>query len=220
MTKEGYNPTTFPGVTIFADQSQTLALRMQKGLKTIATVGARAAGNLVKSGTTADVYSVNAATQNAVQGIGGGGNLDSAYSAIYSQPGVISQIGNYGFGQVYYIRGSAYSQVGYEYDGVPVNRAFDNYNANSLSSLGSQETEVYTGGSPAGGTSATLGGLYQPSHQDRYVPGLRPGRSRHRNAGFLSQSRRRSRRSDAGPSILVVRRHPGHEPDVQHAGQQ
>ena len=50
VTKDGYNPTTFPGVTIFADQSQTLALRMQKGLKTIATVGARASGNLVKSG--------------------------------------------------------------------------------------------------------------------------------------------------------------------------
>jgi hypothetical protein len=158
VLKDGYNPTTYPGVTIFADQSQTLALKLQKGLKTIATVGARASGSLVKSGTTADVYSVNAATQAVVQGIGGGGNLDSAYSAIYSQPGVVSQIGNYGFGQVYYIRGSSYSQVGYEYDGVPVNRAFDNYNANSLSSLGSQETEVYTGGSPAGGSSATLAG--------------------------------------------------------------
>jgi Carboxypeptidase regulatory-like domain/TonB dependent receptor-like, beta-barrel len=171
VSKDGYNPATYPGVTIFADQSQTLALKLQKGLKTIATVGARASGNLVKSGTTADVYSVNAATQQVVQGIGGGGNLDSAYSAIYSQPGVVSQIGNYGFGQVYYIRGSAYSQVGYEYDGVPVNRAFDNYNANSLSSLGSQETEVYTGGSPAGGTSATLAGYINQVIKTGTFPG-------------------------------------------------
>lgn len=171
VSKENYNPTTYPGVTIFADQSQTLALTMQKGLKTIATVGARASGNLVKSGTTADVYSVNSATQTAVQGIGGGGNLDSAYSAIYSQPGVNSQIGNYGFGQVYYIRGSSYSQIGYEYDGVPVNRAFDNYNGNSLSSLGSQETEVYTGGSPAGGTSATLGGYINQVIKTGTFPG-------------------------------------------------
>ena len=156
VNKQGYATATNPGVVIFADQAQNLALRMQKGpLKTIVRVSSTASGNLVKSGTTADVYSVNSATQQAVQGTGGGYNLDSAYSAIYSQPGVTSQIGMYGFGQVYYIRGSSYSQVGYEYDGIPVNRAFDNYNGQSLSNLGSQETEVYTGGSPAGGSSAT-----------------------------------------------------------------
>ncbi len=153
-----------------------MALRVQKGaLKTIVHVSSTASGNLVKSGTTADVYSVNSATQTAVQGTGGGYNLDSAYSAIYSQPGVTSQIGMYGFGQVYYIRGSSYSQVGYEYDGVPVNRAFDNYNANSLSSLGSQETEVYTGGSPAGGTSATLAGYINQVIKTGTFPGYAQG---------------------------------------------
>ncbi len=175
VTKQGYNPNSYPGVTIFADQSQTLALRLPKGLRQIAHVAATAAGSLVKSGTTADVYSVNSATQQTVMGSGGGYNLDSAYSAIYSQPGVTSQIGNYGFGQVYYIRGSSYSQVGYEYDGVPVNRAFDNYNANSLSSLGSQETEVYTGGSPASGTSATLAGYINQVIKTGTFPGYAQG---------------------------------------------
>jgi hypothetical protein len=175
VTKQGYNPNSYPGVTVFADQSQTLALRLPKGLRQIAHVAATAAGSLVKSGTTADVYSVNSATQQTVMGSGGGYNLDSAYSAIYSQPGVTSQIGNYGFGQVYYIRGSSYSQVGYEYDGVPVNRAFDNYNANSLSSLGSQETEVYTGGSPASGTSATLAGYINQVIKTGTFPGYAQG---------------------------------------------
>jgi hypothetical protein len=175
VTKQGYNPNSYPGVSVFADQSQTLALRLPKGLRQIAHVAATAAGSLVKSGTTADVYSVNSATQQTVMGSGGGYNLDSAYSAIYSQPGVTSQIGNYGFGQVYYIRGSSYSQVGYEYDGVPVNRAFDNYNANSLSSLGSQETEVYTGGSPAGGTSATLAGYINQVIKTGTFPGYAQG---------------------------------------------
>jgi hypothetical protein len=175
VTKQGYNPNSYPGVSVFADQSQTLALRLPKGLRQIAHVAATAAGSLVKSGTTADVYSVNSATQQTVMGSGGGYNLDSAYSAIYSQPGVTSQIGNYGFGQVYYIRGSSYSQVGYEYDGVPVNRAFDNYNANSLSSLGSQETEVYTGGSPASGTSATLAGYINQVIKTGTFPGYAQG---------------------------------------------
>ncbi|HTA38895.1 MAG TPA: carboxypeptidase regulatory-like domain-containing protein, partial [Candidatus Acidoferrales bacterium] len=170
-SKDGFVQTSYAGVTIFADQSMTLQLQLQKALKNIANVTSRAASSLVKAGTTADVYSVNAATQTAVQGIGGGYNLDSAYSAIYSQPGVTSQIGNYGFGQVYYIRGSSYTQVGYEYDGVPVNRAFDNYNANSLSNVGAQETEVYTGGSPAGGASATLAGYINQVIKTGTFPG-------------------------------------------------
>jgi hypothetical protein len=169
--KEGFAPTSVAGVTVFADQTQTIALTTHPELKTIAKVTSRAAGALVKSGTTSDVYSVNAATQKAVASIGGGYNLDSAYSAIYSQPGVTSQIGNYGFGQVYYIRGSSYSQVGYEFDGIPVNRAFDNYNANSLSNFGTQQTEVYTGGSPAGGASATLGGYINQVIKTGTYPG-------------------------------------------------
>ena len=171
-SKEGVTPVSVAGVTVFADQTQTLALTTQAQLRTIAKITSRAAGNLVKSGTTSDVYSVNAATQKTVQGIGGGYNLDSAYSAIYSQPGVSSQIGDYGFGQVFYIRGGSYSQTGYELDGIPVNRAFDNYNANSLSSFGTQQTEVYAGGSPAGGSSATLGGYVNQVMKTGTYPGF------------------------------------------------
>jgi hypothetical protein len=173
--KDGYTPASLAGANVFADQQFAISLKLEKGLREIAKVTARAAGNLVKPGTTSDVYSVNVATQTAVQGMGGGRNLDSAYSAIYSQPGVTSQIGNYGFGQVFYIRGSSYSQVGYEYDGVPVNRAFDNYNSNSLTSLGSQETQVYTGGSPASGGSSTLGGYINQVIKTGTYPGYGAG---------------------------------------------
>jgi hypothetical protein len=157
--KEGYASASVAGVTVFADQSVTVSLTTQSQLKTIARITSRSAGNLVKPGTTSDVYSVNATTQQVVSGSSGGFNLNSAYSGVYSQPGVTSYIGNYGWGQVFYIRGSSYNQVGYEFDGVPVNRAFDNYQANSLSSLGQQELQVYTGGSPSGASSATLGGF-------------------------------------------------------------
>ena len=171
VSKVGYNTESISGVTVFADQSFALSVVMQKALKTIATVKSVAAGNLVKSGTTASVYAVNSATQTAVQGMGGGYNLDSAYSAIYSQPGVNSFIGNSGFGQVFYIRGAAYGQTGYEYDGVPVNRAFDNYSASSLSSLGTQQTQIYTGGSAADAGSATLGGYINQVIKTGTYPG-------------------------------------------------
>jgi hypothetical protein len=171
-TKTGYNSASQSGITVFADQSHTLTLNISPSLRTIANVTARAAGNLVKPGTTADVYSVNAATQQVVSGSGGGFNLNQAYSGIYSQPGVTSYIGNAGWGQVFYIRGSAYSQIGYEFDGVPVNRAFDNYQANSLSSLGQQELQVYTGGSPSGSSSGTLGGFINQVIKTGTYPGF------------------------------------------------
>ncbi len=170
--KAGYNTVSVSGVTVFADQGFTLSMVTEKALKTIATVKSTAAGNLVKPGSTSSVYSVNSATASILSGSGGGGNLQSAYSAIYQQPGVSSYIGNYGFGQVFFIRGGSYSQVGYEFDGVPVNRAFDNYSANSLSNLGTSETQVYTGGAPASATSATLGGYVNQVIKTGTYPGF------------------------------------------------
>lgn len=170
--KTGYTSTSITGATVFADQVQNVAISMHGALKTIANVTSRSSGSLVKSGTTSDVYSVNAATQAAVASLGGGGNLNSAYSGIYSVPGVTSSIGNYGFGQVFYIRGSNYNQVGYEFDGVPVNRAFDNYNGTSLSSLGQQELQVYTGAAPAGSSTATVGGYINQVIKTGTYPGF------------------------------------------------
>ena len=172
VEKDGYAPQSIAGVTIFADQSFNLPITTHPELKTIAVAHSRAAGNLVKPGTTSDIYSVNSATQQVVSGSSGGYNLNAAYSAVYQQPGVTSYIGNAGWGQVFYIRGGAYSQTGYEFDGVPVNRAFDNYQADSLSSLGQQELQVYTGGSPAGASSATLGGYLNQVIKTGTYPGF------------------------------------------------
>ncbi len=172
VAKDGYNPVTVSGQTVFADNSQSVGVTITKSITEIVKVSSRATGSLVKPGTTADVYSVNAQTQSTLAGIGGGFNLNSAYSAIYSQPGVSGIVGNAGQGQIFYIRGASYSQTGYEFDGVPVNRAFDNYNGNSLSNLGQQELQVYTGGSPSSGTSATLGGYVNQVIKTGTYPGF------------------------------------------------
>jgi len=71
-----------------------------------------------------------------------------------------------------YIHGASYSQVGYEYDGVPVNRAFDNYNANSLSNLGQQELQVATGGANASSVSSTAGGYINQVIRTGTYPGF------------------------------------------------
>jgi Carboxypeptidase regulatory-like domain/TonB dependent receptor len=188
-SKDGFQPASYPGISIFADQTLTLAVSMQHtGLKQIASVTARGQGSLVKPGTTVDVYAVNATTATALQTIGGGNNLDSSYSAIYAQPGVNALPGNFGFGQIFYIHGSSYNQIGYEFDGIPVNRAFDNYNASSLSNLGVVSTEVYTGGGPAAGTAATLGGYIDQVIKTGTYPGYIDGGAGIGAPGFYHQA--------------------------------
>jgi hypothetical protein len=83
----GYDPLSQSGVTITADARQTLTLDLHRPLKTIGKVTSRSAADLVRPGTTADVYSINARQQDAVSSLGGGGNLDTAYSAIGSAAG-------------------------------------------------------------------------------------------------------------------------------------
>jgi hypothetical protein len=144
------------GVTVQADTTLSVSLQQPTKLKVIGAVTSRAASALVKPGTTADVYSINAVTQDKASAMGGGGTLNSAWSAISTVPGVYvapNQAGYIGAGPSLSIRGGDYDQIGYEFDGVPVNRAFDNYPSGPASSLGQQELQVYTG-APAANAEA------------------------------------------------------------------
>ena len=78
FTKDGYDPVTQPGLTVVADQVQTYNATLLKTLRTIARVTAQSAASLVKPGTTSDVYSINAAGQQARQGLAGPGSLNNA----------------------------------------------------------------------------------------------------------------------------------------------
>jgi TonB dependent receptor/Carboxypeptidase regulatory-like domain len=149
------------GVTVQADQSLAVGLTQPPRLTVIGTVASRASSALVKPGTTADVYSINATTQDKASAFGGGGTLNSAWSAISSVPGVFvapNQAGYIGAGPSVSIRGGDYDQIGYEFDGIPVNRAFDNYPSGPLSSLGQQEVQVYTGATPANSEAEGISG--------------------------------------------------------------
>ncbi len=171
IEKDGYNPVSYAGVTVFADNQLTLSFKMAKALKTIAKVSATSAGNLVKAGVGSDIYSVNAQaiTTSAVNG--GGGNLNSAYSAISTVPGVNVPVGGAGWNQNTYVRGSQSFFTGFEYDGIPVNRAFDNYNSSTESNLGLQELQVYTGGGPSSSASAGTSGFINQVFKTGTYPG-------------------------------------------------
>ena len=175
VTKDNYASLTVPGQIVFADTVQTVTARMQKALTTIAHVTATGPGALVKSGTTADVYSVNAAGQAAAAALGGGGSLNSAYSAVASVPGAYVLPNQTGYFQTVHIRGGDYDQVGYEFDGVPVNRSFDNYPSSSASSLGNAEVQVYTGATPANAEGAGLAGYINQVIRTGTYPGFANG---------------------------------------------
>ena len=149
------------GITVIADQTISVNVQQPTKLKVIGAVTSRAAAALVKPGTTADVYSIGAVQQDKVSAIGGGGNLNSAWSAVATVPGVFiapNQAGYIGAGSTISIRGGDYDQIGYELDGVPVNRAFDNYPSSAISSLGQQELQVYTGANPANSEAQGISG--------------------------------------------------------------
>ncbi|MBV9148758.1 MAG: TonB-dependent receptor, partial [Candidatus Eremiobacteraeota bacterium] len=172
VSKDGYEPTSHSGNVVFADQTQTVTLSVEPKLREIGNVTSRSASDLVKSGTTADVYSVNAAQAERVGALGGGGGLNNAYSAIASVPGVYEPMNQNGYYQTVHIRGGDYDQVGYELDGVPVNRSFDNYPAGTASSLGQQELQVYTGASPANSEGQGLAGYINQVIRTGTYPGF------------------------------------------------
>ncbi len=147
--KQGYDPLSQSGINIFADQVQTVTFSIHPPIKEIARVLSRAATDLVKPGTTADIYSVNSLQQEKFAGIGGGGGLNNRLLGDCDRPGAYVPNNQSGYFQTVHIRDGDYDQVGYEIDGAPVNRSFDNYAAGTASSLGQQELQVYTGAAPA-----------------------------------------------------------------------
>ncbi len=171
VSKQGFETSTSTGITVFADQSQSVHFRLGPALKTIATVTTRSSMDVVKPGTTSDVYSVNATVTQAVAGVGGGGNLNNAYSAIATIPGAFVPPNQQGWDQVVYIRGGNFDQIGYEFDGVPVNRSFDNYPGGTAGTLGQQELQLYAGGGTVGQSASGLAGFINQVIKTGTFPG-------------------------------------------------
>ncbi len=173
LSRSGYESIAFPGVTVFADQTSAGAYMIKKALRTIAHVTSASGASLVKPGVGSDLYSVDS-TQIAVAApLGGGGNLNNAYSAMASVPGVQVSQGGIGWSfNAAYVRGQNAYYTGYEYDGVPVNRAFDNYNASTEPTLGLQELQVYTGGGPPSVATAGTAGFINEVIKTGTYPGF------------------------------------------------
>ena len=155
----GYDATTLPGVSVLVDQNQTLTIVLKKTAAVLGRVSVTGtASGLVRGGVTSNVYSVSGAQGQAATALGGSGNLNTAYSQMASVPGVSSVQGQMGWYQPIYIRGGDLDQVGWEFDGIPVNRTYDNAPQTFLSNLGQQELQVYTGGTSPNADASGIAG--------------------------------------------------------------
>jgi hypothetical protein len=173
IEKAGFSPVIDAGVTVQADQNQVLTLQASAELQRIGRVVSRSSGSLVKSGVTSDVYSVTPAQQAAAAPLGGGNNLNAAYSAIASVPGTFVPLSDQGgWGQSINIRGGDYTQTGNEIDGIPINRAFDQYAGSPLSNLGNAEVQIYTGNQPADAQANGLAGFVNQVIKTGTYPGF------------------------------------------------
>ena len=170
-SKAGYDDAAAPGVSVFADQATNYNLALAPTMRTIARVSARTSTSLVHPGTTSDVYSVNSGAIKATSAVGGSGSLNQAYGAIASVPGVNVPSNQQGWYQSVYIRGGDFDQVAYEFDGLPLTRQSDLAPIATLSSLGNQEVQVYTGGTPASSNSSGLAGYINQVIKTGTYPG-------------------------------------------------
>lgn len=170
--KSGYDSTVQGDVSVFADNARTVLLRLKKQLRDIANVHSQTAADLVRPGTGTDVYSVDRTTAQNAQALGGGGGLNNAYSAIALLPGVFVPQGQKGWAQAVYVRGADTDAVGYEYDGVPINRAFDNYDSDTASNLGQQQLQLYTSGGPASASATGIAGFINQVIRTGTFPGF------------------------------------------------
>ncbi|MDQ2872611.1 MAG: TonB dependent receptor [Candidatus Eremiobacteraeota bacterium] len=149
--RESFEPATLTGITVQQDLTVTENIRLNKSLKTIASVTARGASSLVQPSVTTDVYTVSGQQLNAAAG---GDNLHKTlYQYIQTVPGVTSA----GFPAQPRIHGQSITDIGYEFDGIPIKDRITGFFTTNLSNIGISNIEVYTGGLSAGDAASGAG---------------------------------------------------------------
>ena len=167
-------PNSETGQIVFADTVQTLTIRMQKTLSTIAHVTSTGGGALVKAEPRPTcIQSTHG--QKRLSALGGGGSLNSAYSAVASVPGA------------YVIPGTkrattrpSISRRRLRPSRIRVRRRSGEPFVRQLSlELGviarNSEVQVYTGATPAGSQGQGLAGYINQVIRTGTYPGFADG---------------------------------------------
>jgi hypothetical protein len=174
-SKEGYQTFNTYGVTVQADQTSRIDIVMHLAAKVIGRVTTTATAGIVSRSVTGDLYAVNAQAMNAYQGSAGGAEtLYSQNGIVGSLPGVTRTVGvggGYAGNGTLSIRGGSNDQVGFELEGIPLNRSFDSANATAFLTNGLSQLQVYTGGEPADSGRSMAGYINEIIRRGTYPGG-------------------------------------------------
>ncbi len=174
-SKDGYDTSTTYGITVTADQTTSADIHMRQSIKTIGHVTTTATASVVSKTVTGDLYAVNSRAIANLQGSQGGSEtMYSQNGVVGSMPGVVRQVGSGGgyAGQgSLSMRGGSFDQIGFELEGIPLNRGFDFYNSTSGLTNGLSSLEVYTGGAPADAGRAMSGYVNEVITRGKYPGG-------------------------------------------------
>lgn len=138
--KTGYNPIAAPGITVFQDQSYVLNETMEVSLKTIATVRATGASNLVRPNQGSNVYEISGQQLTAAT------NPTDTHETLYQFLAVTPGVSANGFPAQPRIRGGQVTDLGYEFEGIPIQDDIVGFFTTNLANIGLSNIEVYTGG--------------------------------------------------------------------------
>ena len=176
VSKTGYQPISVPGQVVFADTVQSVTVRVQKSLTTIAHVDVdRRRGRWSNPAPPpTSIRSTPPRRPRPPRSAAAASSIRrTRRSRRFRAP--TSSRTRAGYYATINIRGGDYDQVGYEFDGVPVNRSFDNYASSSASSLGNAEVQVYTGANPANSEGQGLSGFINQVIKTGTYPGYAHG---------------------------------------------
>jgi len=140
FSKQGYAQASIPGVIVLQDQTQRVTEQLQAELKTIATVHAAGSSNLVKPNEGSDVYTISGQQLTAAT------NPINALQTIYEWFAVTPGVTANGFPAQPRIRGGQVTDLGYEFEGIPIQDRIVGFFTTNLSNTGLSNVEIYTGG--------------------------------------------------------------------------
>ncbi len=174
-SKDGYETASVAGITVQADQTATATLTLHPVVRSLGRVVTTATASVVSKTITGDLYAVSAQTINQYQGSAGGAEtLYSQNGIVGSLPGVVRTLGTgggYAGNGSLSFRGGSNDQIGFELEGIPLNRGFDAANATSFVTNGLASLEVYTGGEPADAGRSMSGFINEVIQRGRYPGG-------------------------------------------------
>jgi hypothetical protein len=174
-SKDGFDTISIAGVTVQADQTASIGITLHPTARSLGKVLVSSTASVVSKTVTGDLYSVNAQRISQYQGSSGGAEtLYSQNGVVGSLPGVIRSLGSGGgyFGNgTLSFRGGSTDQIGFELEGIPLNRGFDAANATSFTTNGIGSLEVYTGGEPADAGRSMSGYINETIQRGSYPGG-------------------------------------------------